>query len=334
MKPYLTLVAASRNDDHGKDMDKRQRMFIRGLIYQANKFKVPIELIIVEWNPPADRPLLGDVMPRPANGDYLSLRYIVVPNQIHSQYRFAESLPIYQMIAKNVGIRRATADYVLCTNVDLLFSDELMTELAAQKLSANFFYRASRCDVPATISENLTVEEQLNFSKNNILRRLGKDPEHLHLHNWPEWIYSYKWLSKWCNILAREKRKRNMDPTIFAIHNLDTNACGDFALMHKRIWEDIQGYPELDLYSIHVDSMGLLAASALGYEQHIFPANAVTYHIDHENGWESLSAIEKVSFIHKRPGIGWDVVFDAAIQLMREKKRFEINKPDWGFATA
>ena len=332
MKPYLTLVAASRNDNHGKDMDKRQRMFVRGLIHQANKYKLPIELIIVEWNPPANAPLLRDVMPQPKEGDYLSLRYVVVPNHIHQTYRFASEMALYQMIAKNVGIRRATADFVLCTNVDLLFSDALVEQLAKRNLDAKYFYRANRCDIKSTIEESRAFEKQLEFAHQNVIRRLGKDSEHLYLNNWPAWIYRYRWLSKRCNTLVRLLKKRSAPPVVFEINNLDTNACGDFTLMHKSVWEDIQGYPELDLYSIHIDSMGLIAARALGYGQCIFPTTAVTYHIDHENGWEALSALQRLIFVHKRPGIGWDILYDAAKQLIQEKARFNTNKPDWGFA--
>jgi hypothetical protein len=39
-KPYLSIIAASRNDNHGGDMLKRMRLFVRGLIHQCNKFKL------------------------------------------------------------------------------------------------------------------------------------------------------------------------------------------------------------------------------------------------------------------------------------------------------
>jgi len=38
------------------------------------------------------------------------------------------------MIAKNVGIRRARGRFVLCTNVDLLFSDKMVRFLAFGRL--------------------------------------------------------------------------------------------------------------------------------------------------------------------------------------------------------
>ena len=38
----------------------------------------------------------------------------------------------------------------------------------------------------------------------------------------------------------------------------------------------IRDSPELDLYSIHIDSMGIIAAAALGYRQVVFEPNACT----------------------------------------------------------
>ena len=146
--PYLSIVAASRNDNHGGDMHKRMRIFVNGLIHQCNKFKLPCELIMVEWNPPADKPLLNEILPSPSMDDYLSIRYLIVPHELHAKLKIAEELPLFQMIAKNVGIRRAKAEFVLCTNVDLLFSDELFAELAKRKLEQGKYYRANRCDIP------------------------------------------------------------------------------------------------------------------------------------------------------------------------------------------
>lgn len=159
MNPYISIIVSSRNDNHGGDMDKRQRIFIRGLIDQANRYKLPIELVVVEWNPPQGKPYLHEILPKPVEGDFLSLRYIVVPGEIHQQYRFAHTMPLYQMIAKNVGIRRASADFILCSNVDLLFSNELMELLAAKNLAKNFFYRANRSDIPEQIDESLSTQE-------------------------------------------------------------------------------------------------------------------------------------------------------------------------------
>ena len=173
-QPYISFVVTSRNDNHGGDLRKRMLIFYKGLIHQCNKFKLPCELIMVDWNSPDPNELLDKVLPPVSESDFLAVRYIVVPSEVHNKFRFSEELGLYQMIAKNVGIRRAKAEFVCCTNIDLLFSDALFEELAKRRLEVGKFYRANRCDVPAEINENDTVEDQLKFCENNIIKRLGK----------------------------------------------------------------------------------------------------------------------------------------------------------------
>lgn len=330
-KPYLSIVAASRNDNHGEDMLKRMRMFVNGLIEQCNKYKLYTELIIVEWNPPAETEPLHTVLPKPKTGDYLTLKYITVPYELHCQYRFWKEIPLYQMIAKNVGIRRALGDFVLCTNVDLLFSNALFEILSKQALDKEAYYRANRCDIPSTIKEEWTLEEQLKFAENNKLRVLGKNPMYPNLISWPSWIFDNAKVALAANYAVGIKH-RFYDPVELLFLQLDSHACGDFTMMHKDAWTAIDGYPELDLYSIHIDTMGIAAAGALGYKQISFPTAACTYHIDHFNGWEALGPIERLNFVHSKPSIGFDVVSDASKYIMRNKTTFGFNKPDWGFA--
>ncbi|MBK8659430.1 MAG: hypothetical protein IPN22_11325 [Bacteroidetes bacterium] len=276
-------------------------LFVKGLIYQFNKYKVPAELLVIDWNPAPDCKPLCEILPKPVNGDFLCIRYITVPPAIHQQYRFSKVLPLYQMIAKNVGIRRASADYILCTNVDLLFSDPLMQIMSNQQFVKDTFYRANRKDVSSRIYDFQTVENQLSFAKYNVIRTLGKNSAYLNIHtNLPSLFYSCG-LAKFLNfVFDIVQGYRNSEQV--EIEKLDTVGCGDFTLMHRNAWEAIAGYPELDFYSIHIDTMALIAAKSLGLKQVIFPTEACTYHIEHTNGWETLSAVERLKFIHDKPG--------------------------------
>ncbi len=331
MKPYITFIAASRNDGHGGDLLKRMKLFIEGLLLQANKFELDIELIIVEWNADPLVPLLNEALPKPEQGSRLSLRYILVPPSVHGRYRFSKELGLYQMIAKNVGIRHAKADYILCTNIDLLFSDSLMQKLAEKKLKKNVFYRANRCDIPANFDANMPFNEMLQFAERNVIRRLGFK-EQIYMSHWPPFYFKKFMFPGQMNKLAKRVRSRYLKPAEFELLHLDTMACGDFTLMHKDMWFKLKGYAELDLYSIHIDSLCLIAAKALGYEQVVFPSQACTYHIDHYNGWESMSPVEKIGFVNQRPGIGWDVVKDAGIYLIENKAELGFNDENWGLA--
>ncbi len=146
-RPYLSIVAATRNDNHGGDLNRRSEIFINGLVAQANRFQLPVELILVEWNPPDDRPPLREAFSWPEPNPWCKIRIITVPPSIHRRYRYSDRLPMFQMIAKNVGVRRARGDFILQTNVDVIFSDELFEFLAKRRLLRGVLYRCDRVDV-------------------------------------------------------------------------------------------------------------------------------------------------------------------------------------------
>ena len=107
--PDLSIVVTSRNDEHGGDIGQRMRFFINGLLHQTRRVGLSAELLVVEWNPPEGAPRLHEVLPRPAEGDWLRIRTITVPPKVHGRFRHGDTIPLYQMIAKNVGIRRSRA---------------------------------------------------------------------------------------------------------------------------------------------------------------------------------------------------------------------------------
>ena len=333
-KPYLSIIVTTRNDDHGGDLLKRTTCFVQGVYHQAKKFPIDIELIIVEWNPPSDRPFLKDVLPKPSEGSTVKLRYIIFPESLHKTYRMSDSLPLFQMIAKNVGIVRAEGEFVLCTNIDLLFSDKLFQFLSAKKLKTGNFYRAIRSDIPKEVMAIEDFEGQLNFAKANVMARLGKRKGHEYLFGIPDFVYGFTNTATILNFIFKYLLSKFYEVEHFEMLSLDTHACGDFTLMSKEDWIKIDGYPELDLYSIHIDSMGLVAARALGVKQVILEPECCSYHIYHADGWESFkdSPIDLIRFIEKRPGLDWHSVDSTGKWMIKNQKGWNLNKPDWGWA--
>src|ERR1035441_681609 len=129
--PYLSVVVTARNDDHGGNLLRRMQVFVDAWINQAKRHNLSSELIVVEWNPPAGRRRLADALRWPGDTGPCDVRILEVPPEVHARYRHAAALPLYQMIAKNVGIRRARGEFILATNIDLLFSHELGQSLVA-----------------------------------------------------------------------------------------------------------------------------------------------------------------------------------------------------------
>ena len=328
--PYLSIVIAARNDAHGTHFIQRFALSLRTLYKQARKYQLPVEVIIVEWNPPSHAPGLSQVLPRPQSPT--QVRYLQVPAAWHQRYRSASHVALFQMIAKNVGIRRARSPFVLCTNADIIYSDALFAYLAQKKLHSQRVYRCTRCDVPAWEPhyDTLPYGALLQFFRKKILRRLGKNRWLAYLPmSGKVWFASLPMqllsavISQILRLCLREQSNR--------INSLDTWACGDFTLMHQKAWHRITGYAELDAYSLHIDSLALGAAVAVGIKQVILPQSHCTYHMSHENSWEESDIMKKVNMDLSLPKLDYSTLCMLLAHMMRQKEIIAFNKPNWGF---
>ena len=169
-EPYLSVVVAARNDDHGGNLLGRMQIFVSGWIEQARRYRISSELIIVEWNPPAERPRLIEALRWPQDFGPCQVRIIEVPPELHAKYPHGDTLPLYQMIAKNAGVRRARGKFVLATNIDILFSNELAEYLATGRLERGRMYRIDRHDAMSEVPADVPVHQQLAWCETHLIR--------------------------------------------------------------------------------------------------------------------------------------------------------------------
>ncbi len=352
--PYLSVVVTSRNDDHGGNLLRRTQIFINGLLEQCRRHRLSAELIMVEWNPPADKPRLAEALSWPQGNGYCSVRIIEVPPELHRRFSHSERLPLFQMIAKNVGIRRARGRFVLATNIDILFSDELMRFLASKRLSPRHFYRVDRYDVPSDVPNDIPIEEQLEFCRNNIIRvndRFFESGASEKLPwTWREWriwpvtnatrtfVYS---LIRPGPLLVRVQ-DRLFPNSLFryfmiqAPVQLHTNACGDFTLLAFDRWTALRGHPELEVFSMHLDSLFCYIAHHSGVREKILNDPMRIYHIEHgigsgftPEGEQALySRIDSAGIAR----IGTDQMNELAVKMRRQGRPIMFNSENWGLA--
>ncbi|MBX7136842.1 MAG: hypothetical protein K1X83_02575 [Oligoflexia bacterium] len=319
--PYISVVAAGRNDDHGGNLRKRMQIFVRGIAEQAKRFRVPTELILVEWNPPEDRPRLREALDWSAVSPYTQVRIIEVPHTLHSRLKHAQSLPLYQMIAKNVGIRRARGEYVLATNVDLLFSNEFFELLSQRVLLPKKLYRMRRYDIDADIPEAATLDQQLDYARHNILR-------FNHTRG------SVRLVSgEYFRILAEDAFIRPEDPDKPI---LSTNACGDFQMMAWDDWAALCGYPEFDAFSMHIDTLLEHMAHSSGISEKLLTEPYRVYHIEHGGGFtpEAAKAGTFDEGVKKRSlrQLSDEEVPELVASFKKAPKPVKINDESWGLA--
>jgi hypothetical protein len=173
LEPYLSVVVTTRNDDHGGDPLARLQAFVNCFDEQCRRTRLDAEVIVVEWNPPADKARVGALLRLPER-PVCAYRFIEVPPELHRQLQHADVLPLFQMIAKNVGIRRARGRFVLATNIDIVLSTELVEYIAGRSLQPRRLYRVDRHDIQAAIPLDAPLELQMAYCASHQLRVHGR----------------------------------------------------------------------------------------------------------------------------------------------------------------
>ena len=319
-QPYLSIVVTARNDDHGGHLLERMQAFMDALFAQSARAEMPCELIIVEWNPPVDRPRLAQVLNWPAGHARMTVRIIEVPPALHQTYRHAASLPLYQMIAKNVGIRRARGRFVLATNIDIILSQELFDHLAAMDLDPDRMYRVDRHDVAGDFPWQAPLPQMLAFCREHIIRLNERAGTLSHLTGEYNWVYPPR------------------DDAFYRHHAvrapLHTNTCGDFTLLGREHWFDLKGYAEFDAYSFHIDSILCFQAHFGGAPELLLSPPLVAYHIEHDAGYgpeKSKEGALRSSLAQRGIPIISNTQFDnLAAKMTEDEKPYLFNDDSWG----
>jgi hypothetical protein len=297
--------------------------FLDGLAWNADRTGSGVELLLVEWNPPLDKAPLIEVMRWPSSDSMLAVRVLTVPPSEHRKLLPEGGIPMMQMIAKNVGIRRALGENVLATNIDILLAPELF-DLATKRIANGTVWRADRNDVEFPFADEVsTVEEALAFCKSHPIRYERRDgiyypglgralPIYQNLGDFLWWHITRIPVSLRRSVrhpvgdearaaprLARHRPEKASSPRsllqyatdrtraladLITLPKLNVNACGDFTLLAREDWCRFRGYPELVVHSMHLDTVFMHQMHANGLDFVDFEPPAVAYHMEHSEG--------------------------------------------------
>lgn len=267
--PYLSIVASSRNDDHGGDMHKRMQTNLTAVVEQMERFRIQSELVLVDYNPPPDRPLLKDALALPTETRYCTIRTVVVPSSVHWRYRNADKFPFHTCVAPNVGVRRARGKFILFINIDILLAHEYFQFVADRRLEDGKIYRTDRYDVDRRAVNIKSLDERLAFCRDNVL-----------------WIHTR---NRSIPVVRKKKRHLTSKPVDFSRPGVglrDLHYKGpDAILMSKEAWHSLRGMPEIDIFGLGLDTVFLGMAYLGGIREELLPDECRAYHIDHAAGW-------------------------------------------------
>ncbi len=327
-EPYLSVVVVGRNDGYGGDFLGRTTLFLDSVAHTARSQHLPVEVVMVEWNPPAYAPPLAEAL-RPLrstrrSSDRLPVRFVTDPPELHQVRDGADLLPIFEFAAKNVGIRRAKGEYLLCSNPDVILSKELARYIGRRSLQPRTFYRADRYDVTPPPGRS-RVRATRAWAGHHVVsvNRLGEsiafDP--------PATMRQIR-----AELRRRElaggssgtgtEQPQDTDP----LAELHTNAAGDFMLMRRDEWEELGGYPEL-VSPWHVDAYLVAIAASAGLRQVVLPPSAPVFHHEHERAIDRNNLVAST-----RPVNDYATFREDAEAMTRARKPLAFNDDSWGLA--
>ena len=250
--PYLSVIGWVRNDGYTDGYAERIRHAIRFLAGQLDSHGIPSEIVVVEWNPPADRPLVADLLSDLTNAGCVSIRFIVVDRRYHEHLLGSQLKGMHVLNAANAGLRRARGRFLVPKALDTYFTDELIAHIARQQLRDEEVYRCDRYDV------RFETEDWLKWDRAELFKRMSANivEHHVRIQQSPYW----------------------------GVRDLHTNACGDFTLMAARHWHEIRGFQDdPTVLCLDADSIALHAAAAHGVREVCWPGDCRIYKIVHEN---------------------------------------------------
>jgi hypothetical protein len=335
--PYLSVIVAGRNDNYGGDFIQRLQRFVDRLSYLVEKFHFPSELVLVNYNPVPENESLETLIQWPADRSFLVIRMICVSPEIHQQFidpDTRKTVPLFEFLAKNIGIRRALGTFLLVTNADILFSEQLFHFIARKTLKKACLYRANRIDFRVEGEEPLAVHTA-DFEK-----QVGAGAFEFFLQggtfnvSWPrslsirlKLLSAYnglrqvlyllfnhfafgRWINSWLNVYPEN---------LFLLQH-HCNASGDFALLDRNSWWTMGGYLEDTWIATHTDSLHLMNAATLGYETTTLPYPI--FHKAHERRYDFSKPNPDMERMYLR--------LIADVKKMQKTGDHLKNKTDWG----
>lgn len=266
----VSAVICCRNDNYGGHLIERATYSINSILDQVD------ELVYVDWN--GENACLTDVI---KIKDRSKLKTIIVTPEKCKELmgeNYHKGQKMCEVLARNVGIRRASGDIIISTNPDIIFPERYLIDDMIKKLKENEMITLTREDVRlndifSQFKEDLKPEILPNiFGITSIKSRL---------------------MSPYL-IMNKEIIENYTNDKHHALASL-IQGCGDFQMAYKSMWFKIKGFEENTIKRFYTDTQVQYKVIMCGgtLKTSNFPP---IYHIDHErdNSPHLLNSIEMV----------------------------------------
>ena len=252
----ISAVVCGRNDNYGGHLVERATYCFKSLLETFD------EVIYVDWNTQENKEPLTSCL---NIVDKSKLNVIVVtPEKVHELTNGVKTQPMCEVLTRNIGIRRATGDYIVSTNIDVITPERYLVDKLLEKIRPHEMITLAKQDVE--------LSDLDKHFKN------GFDPKVMPIL-FGLWPIQKRLMSPYLTINKDllEKFPENSHHTLASI----ICACGDFQIAHRDTWWGIRGFEETMNKRSYADTAvqykvlmnnGIVSASN-------FPP---LYHIEHE----------------------------------------------------
>jgi hypothetical protein len=238
----LGAVVISRNDNYGGDLIRKFTYTLTSLIANMD------EVYYVDWNSP-DKTLFEEVRENiPQTG---KLKVITITPRM-AQFLTKDDPEVQhcvEVLARNIGIRRLSTDYIVSTNSDVMIVSR--SNIESNIGGENTFDVIARTDIPFSTVEGLPYGSQALFDYMLMHKDLWSSNQH-----------------QSGSPLGPQDRWSLI------------SCCGDFQLAHRNVWGKIRGFEESLTYRGYADSNIQRKADHDGFQLRLV-RDTLAYHFTH-----------------------------------------------------
>jgi hypothetical protein len=245
----LSAVIVSRNDNYGGNLLERSTYCFNSMIDTFD------EVFYIDWNSP-NGSLLNEVKHNVQFKGNFHHIVITPENASILTNNDPEAQKCCEVLGRNIGLRRASGDWLVSTNIDIIAPDRSELEKTLSNLDTSTFYTISRRHIDLKMIKEVHKTEELLYEK------------------WREVRDFY--------IKSSEERHYE-EKTVSGDDYSLVNCCGDFQIAHRSVWNTVRGMEEDLIYALYADTNVQKKAVMHGFQLKALYSPAL-FHIDHGKG--------------------------------------------------
>jgi hypothetical protein len=259
----ISAIMCGRNDNYGGRLNERATYCFNTMLDTFD------EVIYVDWNTDGDRILTDDIDIRvhPERLKTITVSPMMC-REIMGDEKYEKSNKCCQVLAKNIGMRRATGDILVSTNIDIIPPKRAHLEDLIKDIKTDEFITLAKHDVDVDQLHIMYKQIQTYTGvRDNLPLQYGLNPISSRL------IFP--------SLVMNKEMLMTLPPSAHHTASSVICACGDFQLAHKDLWFKIRGFEESMIKRLYDDSIvqykSIMAGATVRASN--FPP---VYHLDHE----------------------------------------------------